>query len=180
VETLLGFGVLLVAGIFLVYLQNRTSTASATGTGYDVKARFERVDGLATGSDVKLAGIKVGTITNLKLDPKSFFAEAVIHLNDPQIQLPDDTMAQVASDGLLGGRYVSLVPGGSDGVIAAGGTITFTQPPFDLVQALGQYIFSEKSTNKTAGKAAGSQGGSMPAPVLAHPPGSPAVAPYAK
>jgi phospholipid/cholesterol/gamma-HCH transport system substrate-binding protein len=110
VETLLGFGVLIVAGFFLVYLQNRTH-GGLDGGGYSVNARFERVDGLSVGSDVQLAGIKVGTISSLKLDPATFFAQAVIHIANPAIQLPKDSVAQISSEGLLGGRYVSIVPG---------------------------------------------------------------------
>lgn len=142
VETLLGFGVLIVAGFFLVYLQNRTH-GGLDGAGYSLNARFERVDGLSVGSDVQLAGIKVGTISSLKLDPATFFAQAVIHIANPAIQLPKDSVAQISSEGLLGGRYVSIVPGGSDEMIAPGGNINYTQPPFDLVQALGEYIFTK-------------------------------------
>jgi len=149
VETLLGFVVLVIAGFFLVYLQNRTH-GGLDGGGYSLNARFERVDGLSVGSDVQLAGIKVGTISALKLDTATFFAQAVIHIANPAIQLPKDSMAQISSEGLLGGRYVSIVPGGSDEMIAPGGSINFTQPPFDLVQALGEYIFSKPKDGNDA------------------------------
>jgi phospholipid/cholesterol/gamma-HCH transport system substrate-binding protein len=113
----------------------------ATG-GYDVVARFDRVDGLARGADVKVSGIKVGTVVEQKLDTERFLA--IVRMNiDTAVRLPVDTVAQVSSEGLLGGSFVALVPGGEDKTIAPGGEIRYTQSPVNLVQLLGKFMFGQ-------------------------------------
>ena len=140
IETMMGALVLLVAGLFLGFAYN--STNLRTTGGYEVIAKFDRVDGLARGADVKLSGIKIGSVIEQRLDPQRFLA--VIRMSiDPAIKLPTDTVAQVTSEGLLGGAFVALVPGGDDKVIAPGGEIKFTQAPVNIVQLLGKFMFSQ-------------------------------------
>jgi len=140
IETLMGALVLAIAGAFLVFVFNSTSMR-ATG-GYDVVAKFDRVDGLARGADVKVSGIKVGTVVEQKLDTERFLA--VVRMNiDTAIRLPVDTVAQVSSEGLLGGSFVALVPGGEDKTIPPGGEIRYTQSPVNLVQLLGKFMFGQ-------------------------------------
>lgn len=151
IETLMGAVVLAIAAAFLVFVYDATSLR-ATG-GYEVVARFDRVDGLARGADVKVSGIKVGTVVDQRLDPERYLA--VVRMNiDQAVKLPVDTVAQVASEGLLGGSFVALVPGGEDKVIAPGGEIKFTQAPVNLVQLLGKFMFGQgdKDTAPAAGK----------------------------
>jgi phospholipid/cholesterol/gamma-HCH transport system substrate-binding protein len=100
------------------------------------------VVGIRDGGDVRIAGVKVGSILSETLDPKSFLA--TVHLSiDPAYKLPDDTVAEIISAGLLGDRFMALVPGGSDQVIAPGGRIKFTQSPVSLENMIGQMIFSQ-------------------------------------
>ena len=140
IETLMGAVVIAIAGAFLVFVFNSTSMR-ATG-GYDVVARFDRVDGLARGADVKVSGIKVGTVVEQKLDTERFLA--IVRMNiDTAVRLPVDTVAQVSSEGLLGGSFVALVPGGEDKTIAPGGEILYTQSPVNLVQLLGKFMFGQ-------------------------------------
>ncbi len=140
IETLMGALVIVIAGVFLVFVYDATSMRT-TG-GYEIVARFDRVDGLARGADVKVSGIKVGTVVEQRLDTERFLA--VVRMNiDPAVKLPVDTVAQVASEGLLGGSFVALVPGGEDKVIVPGGEIKFTQAPVNLVQLLGKFMFSQ-------------------------------------
>ena len=128
VETLIGAVVLVVA--------------AGAVAGYEVIAKFERVDGLAIGSDVRMSGIKIGTVLNQTLDKVDYLA--VVRLSvDPAVKLPDDTSAEIVSDGLLGSKYVSLVPGGADEIIEAGGEIKFTQSSVSLEQLIGKLMFSE-------------------------------------
>lgn len=149
VESILGAIVLAVAIMFTVFVAGKTGSSNASG--YTVLASFERVDGLLTGNDVRLSGVKVGTVDSISLDPTTFRATVKLAL-DETLALPTDTMAEVASESLLGGRYVALVPGSDEQTIASGGSITFTQPPVDLVQLLGKFIFStEASATKTTG-----------------------------
>ncbi|MBM3540372.1 MAG: MCE family protein, partial [Alphaproteobacteria bacterium] len=99
VETLMGAVVLVVAAYFLVFAYTTTNVRSVRG--YEVIAKFERVDGVATGSDVKVSGIKVGTLVDQRLDPESYLA--VLRLSiDNSVKLPEDTVAQISSEGLLG------------------------------------------------------------------------------
>lgn len=138
VESLLGAVVLVVAGLFLVFAYSTTNVR--TVGGYEVIAKFERVDGLNTGSDVKLSGIKVGTVFEQKLEPNTYLAIVRMNINS-NVKLPVDTAAQVTSDGLLGSNFVALVPGGEDKLIPAGGEIKFTQSPVNVVQLLGKFVF---------------------------------------
>ena len=139
VETLMGAVVLVVAGYFMVFAYTSTNVRSVRG--YEVIAKFERVDGVATGTDVKISGIKVGTLVDQKLDPDTFLAVLRLSL-DNSVKLPEDTVAQIASEGLLGSNFVALVPGGADKIIPAGGEIKYTQAPVNLVQMLGKFIFN--------------------------------------
>jgi phospholipid/cholesterol/gamma-HCH transport system substrate-binding protein len=138
VETLLGAVVLIVAGLFLVFAYSTTNVR--TVGGYEVRAKFERVDGLNTGSDVKLSGIKIGTVVEQKLEPETYLAIIRMNINS-SVKLPTDTVAQVTSDGLLGSNFVALVPGADEKVIAPGGEIKYTQAPVNVVQLLGKFVF---------------------------------------
>jgi phospholipid/cholesterol/gamma-HCH transport system substrate-binding protein len=149
VETLMGAVVLVVAALFLIFAYSATNVRAIRG--YDVYAKFERVDGLATGTDVKVSGIKVGTLVEQRLDPETYLAVVRMSI-DNRVKLPEDTVAQVSSEGLLGGNFLALVPGGADKMIPPGGEIKYTQAPVNLVQMLGKFIFN----------AAEGQGGAKP------------------
>ena len=139
VEALIGAAVLAVAGLFLVYAYNRTDIRSVQG--YELSARFERANGLTLGTDVRISGIKVGTVISQNLDPQTF--EAVVRLTVKQdLELPIDTQAVVASEGLLGGSYLSLVPGGDEELLGDGDEIEWTQGSLDLMGLIGQAIFA--------------------------------------
>lgn len=140
IETLMGAVVLAVAGLFLAFAYSSTNVRAVSG--YEVVARFDRVDGLARGADVKMSGIKIGTVIEQRLDPQRYLAVVRMTI-DPAVKLPADTVAQVASEGLLGGSFVALVPGGDDKTIAPGGEIKFTQAPVNLVQLLGKFMFGQ-------------------------------------
>ena len=148
VETLIGTAVILIAGAFLFY---GYSTAGVRATnGYNVTAEFNRVDGLTNGSDVRMSGIKIGTVVSQRLDPKNY--QAVVELNlDSNVKIPDDSNAKITSEGLLGSNYVSIVPGGSDSYLANGDEIMFTQGSVDLMGLIGQALFSTESGKKSGG-----------------------------
>ncbi len=152
VETLLGAVVLVVAGLFVVFAYSTTNIRAVRG--YEIVAKFDRIDGLATGSDVKLSGIKIGTIIEQKLDPETY--RAVVRLSiDGAIKLPKDTVAQVATEGLLGGNFIALVPGADDETIPPGGEIRYTQAPVNLVQLLGKFIFNAADSQSQGSGAPG-------------------------
>lgn len=139
-ETVIGAVVLLIAALFLGFAYS--STHFATSSGYEISGKFDRVDGLNNGSDVRISGVKVGSVTSQELDPKSYLA--VVHMSiDPSIKLPLDTVAVVSSESLLGGRYMALQPGADSEMIPAGGTLEYTQSTPGLEQLIGQFIFSQ-------------------------------------
>lgn len=141
IETVLGGVVLLVAAVFVIFAY--TSASLGTTSGYEVSARFDRVGDLKIGDDVRMSGIKIGSVVGQRLDPKTY--QAVVTLSvDPNVQLPADTAAEVTVAGLLGSTYVSLAPGGSDRMIPAGGEITITQGAVNLVDLIGKAMFSSQ------------------------------------
>lgn len=153
IETVMGAVVLAVAALFLVFAYSATDFS--VSDGYEVVARFDRVDGLQAGGDVRISGVKVGTIVSQNLDPKTFLAE--VHMSiDPSVSLPTDTVAVVASESLLGGKYLALEPGGAPDTIPPGGRIDYTQSTPGLEQLLGQVIYSLQ------GSGGGGQGGPVP------------------
>lgn len=139
-ELAAGAVVLLVAAGFLVYAVVNTGHAEAGG-GDVLHATFNSVDGLSSGSDVRLAGVKIGSVTAMSIDHKTFQADVTLSVPS-DVHLPTDTSAQITSDGLLGGNYLSLVPGGANEVIPNGGAITITQSAASLQDLLGKFIFS--------------------------------------
>ena len=139
VETIVGAVVLVGAAIFVTFAYNLTDAGAVDG--YTLTARFERVDGLSVGSDVRLSGIKVGTVVRQDLDPRTY--QALIRISvDSSIELPIDTVAAITSEGLLGGSYLALKPGGLDEYLLEGDEIEFTQGSVDLMSLIGQAIFS--------------------------------------
>ncbi|MGE5537215.1 MAG: outer membrane lipid asymmetry maintenance protein MlaD [Gemmatimonas sp.] len=164
IETILGGVVLVVAAFFLIFAYSNASLRTVQGNEY--VAKFNRIDGVNPGADVKMSGIKVGTIRSVSIDPKTF--AAIVHFTvDRAVALPTDSSAEVASEGLLGGKYLSLVPGGDEKTIPAGGEIRYTQDPINLEQMIGQLIFSNQAggaKDKQDGTGADAPAGDKPAP----------------
>ncbi|MEW5703474.1 MAG: outer membrane lipid asymmetry maintenance protein MlaD [Pseudomonadota bacterium] len=147
VETVMGGVVLIVAALFLVFAYTYTGESMRAGDSYEMWGKFDRVDGLQTGADVKIGGITVGTVLEQRLDTKTYLA-VVRWTVDSDIQLTTDTVAEVASEGLLGGKYLALVPGGEENFIKPGGEVKFTQAPFGLEQIIGQFLFSKPQADE--------------------------------
>jgi phospholipid/cholesterol/gamma-HCH transport system substrate-binding protein len=147
VETLVGAFVICLTIGFLTYGYSVSETGSSDGL--IVSADFDRVDGLTIGSDVRLAGVKVGTVTSLSLNAETFKARVSMVINK-DIRLPDDSSAKITSEGLLGGNYISVTPGASDFEIENGSEILFTQGSIDLISLISQAMFSanDGSNNK--------------------------------
>jgi phospholipid/cholesterol/gamma-HCH transport system substrate-binding protein len=145
IETVMGGVILVVAALFLFFAYSTSQVRAVQG--YQVTAQFERIDGIRDGGDVRIAGVKVGSIVSATLDPKTFLADVRMSI-DPAYKLPDDTVAEIVSAGLLGDRYLALVPGGSEQTIAPGGRIKFTQAPVSLENLIGQMIFSQPGAQK--------------------------------
>jgi phospholipid/cholesterol/gamma-HCH transport system substrate-binding protein len=158
VETVAGAIVLVVAIGFLGYAVANTGRTPVTG--YSLHARFDHIDGLAMGSDVRIAGVKVGSVMSARVDPQTYQADVTFTVQNA-VKLPGDSSAEVTSDGLLGGKYLSLVPGGDEQMLPAGGTVTITQGSVSLEQLLGKFIFSVTSlaSQKPQGQGSGQEPG---------------------
>jgi len=138
VETFLGGLVVVVAVGFLVFALQATEVGAVDG--YGLKARFLKVGGLEVGSDVRISGVKVGTVTDRQLDTASFEAVVLFTVRS-DLQLPADTQAAVTSEGLLGNKYLRLIPGSAKDVIAPGGEVTQTRDYRTLEDTVSEIIF---------------------------------------
>jgi phospholipid/cholesterol/gamma-HCH transport system substrate-binding protein len=135
-ETILGAAVAVVAVGFFVFAAAQAGQTSSAG-GYDLVARFQRVDGIAVGSDVRVSGVKVGVVRSVELDPDTYMARLTITVANG-VQVLDDSTARIASDGLLGGAYVAIEPAGMD-ALPAGGEIPNTQGAVDLLTLFASF-----------------------------------------
>lgn len=145
VEATIGALVLLVAGFFFYYAYS-ASTGSHRN-GYMLSANFDRVDGLNIGSDIKMSGVKIGLVKDIRIDPKSYMATVTLLL-DSSVQLPTDTVAEIISESLMGGKYVALVPGGEEKILTSGQQITFTQAAVSWESLIGKFLFSKDDDKK--------------------------------
>jgi phospholipid/cholesterol/gamma-HCH transport system substrate-binding protein len=152
IETVMGAVVLVVAALFLFFAYSTSQVRSVSG--YPVTAQFQSIDGVRDGTDVRIGGVKVGSVVAEQLDPKTFLATVKMTIS-PEYKLPDDTVAEIISSSLLGDKYMSLVPGGSDKDIPSGGQIKYTQAPVSLENLIGQMIFSQPGGQKKPGEAGG-------------------------
>ncbi|WP_444464415.1 outer membrane lipid asymmetry maintenance protein MlaD [Rhodobacter capsulatus] len=131
-EVLTGAAVLAVAVGFFVWAGQGHSFGTAS-SGYPLKASFRSVEGISVGTDVRMAGVKVGTITDIALNPQTFFADTTVAMKSG-IDIPDDSQILIATEGLLGGAFVEILPGGSPINLGPGEEIVDTQ---GAVSALG-------------------------------------------
>ena len=139
IEVATGAVVLLVAGGFLVFAIANTGQKFG-GEGYTLNASFDHVDGLSVGADVRIAGVKIGSVQSIRLNPKTYQADVGFTVQN-SVALTDDSSATVSTDGLLGGKYLAVATGGDDKTLKPGGTITITQGSVNLEALIGKYIF---------------------------------------
>lgn len=148
VETVMGAVVLLVAAMFIYFAYNTAQVRAVAG--YEVSAAFYKVGGLNPGSDVRISGIKVGTVLDRHIDPTTF--DAVVRMSiQPDIKLPTDSIASIASEGLLGGKYIRLEPGQEKTFIEPGGRIAKTRDFRSLEDQVGEIIFLATGGNSGQG-----------------------------
>ena len=113
-----------------------------TGQGFELSAHFDSVSGLRVGADVELAGVPVGRVVGISLDPDPMRNQAVVRLRlEKDLQLSDDSIASVRTSGLIGDKYVSLSRGGSDHMLSSGDAITETESAVDLGSLISKYAF---------------------------------------
>ncbi len=137
-EVVVGGAVLAAAVGFLLYAGQITGFSSG-GSEYQLTASFRSADGINVGTDVRMAGVKVGRVTDISLDPTTYRAATVFSVQEG-IEVPDDSAVAISSEGLLGGNYVELLPGGSPFFLEPGTEIEFTQGSISLVSLLMKFV----------------------------------------
>jgi phospholipid/cholesterol/gamma-HCH transport system substrate-binding protein len=145
VETAVGAIVIIIAAVFFYYVY-QTSGEGSTAAGYRIIAEFDNVGAIDVGTDVRLAGIKVGTVEAQEINPESFQARVTMAIN-PAIRLSDDTSAKITNEGLLGSAFIALEPGGADAKLEDGGEISNTQGAIDIWKLVSESMFSKPPTD---------------------------------
>lgn len=145
-ETLVGAIVLAIAAGFLVY--SVTAADRAGGGGYALSAEFGSVDGLASGADVRLSGVKVGSVSSIKLDPMSYNALVEFTVANG-VQIPTDSSASLKNEGLLGGVYLAIEPGGEEEYLTAGSEMEFGQGAIDVIRLLSEFVTGRNEDEAT-------------------------------
>lgn len=139
-EVVVGAAVLAVAAGFLIYA-GQVAGISATSGSYPLTASFRSLEGINVGTDVRLAGVKIGAVTDVTLNPKTYRADTTISV-DQGIEIPDDSSILISSEGLLGGNFVEIQPGGSPFAFEQGAEIEDTQGSVSLVSLLMKFVSS--------------------------------------
>jgi phospholipid/cholesterol/gamma-HCH transport system substrate-binding protein len=122
VETLAGMALVALVVCFGFYAYASFQTHNGNVHGYSLKARFNSADGITTGTDVTLNGVKIGTVSSVGLDPKTYIPTVYISIRR-DIHLPDDSAVKLTSSGLLGDSYLAIQVGSSSKMLAAGASI---------------------------------------------------------
>jgi phospholipid/cholesterol/gamma-HCH transport system substrate-binding protein len=148
IETVVGGIVIAIAAGFFFYASNATGDTRGFSGGYKLSAEFDNIEGINVGTDVRLAGIKIGTVVGQALNPESYQAKVDMMI-DSAVSLADDTTAKITSEGLLGGKFIALDQGGSDTKLADGDAISYTQGAVDIWSLISQAMF-ERSGAKTS------------------------------
>lgn len=138
-EVLVGALVLVAAVGFVLFAGQKTGLASRGSDSYPLHASFRSLDGVSVGTEVRLAGVRVGSVTDMRLNPETYRADATLSLRK-SVRIPDDSAAAVASEGLLGGNFVELSPGASFDYLEPGGEIVDTQGSVSLISLLLKFV----------------------------------------
>ncbi|WP_411726493.1 outer membrane lipid asymmetry maintenance protein MlaD [Methyloglobulus sp.] len=137
-----------IAGLFFLALQVSNLSSFTEQAGYTVTARFENSGGLKVKSPVSAAGVKIGQVSDISFDPKTYESVVKMRINSQYSSIPEDTTASILTAGLLGEQYVSLEPGGSGEYLKEGGKIEITQSAIILEKAIGQFLFKSAEEKK--------------------------------
>ncbi len=141
-DFIVGTFVLFCAAIF--FFTSFNSSSIKTSLGYELIAKFDNANGISSGSDVKISGVKVGTVITQSIDENKFRAILKFSI-DNKIKLPVDSSAKIVSDGLLGSKYLEINPGSQEDYLKEGDEISFTQSSVNFEELLAKFMFSSKT-----------------------------------
>ena len=142
-DAFLGFLVLLISGLFLFYVYATVDRTLFKSDSFRLHARFDNVDGIMTGSKVKMSGVDIGTVKSVSLEPDNFYAYITMDF-DKDYSFPDDTEASVQLEGLLGGSYISILPGGSDVLLLNNQEIIYTQGSTSILNLMLKFANTDQ------------------------------------
>ncbi len=137
-----------IVGLFFLALQVSNLSSFVEEESYTILARFENSGGLKIKSPVSAAGVKIGKVSAINLDPKTYESVVQMSIYSKYNTIPDDTTASIFTSGLLGEQYVNLEPGGSDVFLENDGKIEITQSAIILEKAIGQFLFKSAEEKK--------------------------------
>lgn len=137
-ESLIGLVVLVAAGVFLAILVGDRGSSYASDS-YEISASFLSAEGVSQGTDVRIAGISVGSVSGMAFNSETFEAEVTLRLDD-EVLLPDDSLVAISTEGLLGGNFVEILPGGSPDNVEPGGQLFQTQSALSLIELLAGFV----------------------------------------
>ncbi|MDR1366252.1 MAG: outer membrane lipid asymmetry maintenance protein MlaD [Holosporales bacterium] len=147
-ESLIGFAVIVITALFAAYAFNYSKLNQEDG--YILYAKFDNISGIDEGSEVRLGGIKIGSVVDISLDSESYLAKVAISVKN-NVKLPKDTVVKIDSEGLLGGKYLNLDPGSDEEFLKPGEEITRTQSSLSLESLIGKFLLSTNGSEKKAG-----------------------------
>ena len=145
IETAMGAIVLAAAAAFLLIVYKSSNTPSVSG--YQMVAEFNKIGGLKVGNDVRVGGVPVGKVVSVTLDYDTFKAKVLFDV-DVECVFPTDSIAIIASEGLLGGNFMEIIPGGNPDELKSGDTLEFSQDAVDISQLLGKFMFSSAGNDQ--------------------------------
>jgi len=158
-EVLVGFFVCLgVAAVFVLTFRVASMNTVGGDGKYEVKAAFDTIGSLAPGASVKIAGVRIGRVKNITIDPNTFQAITTLEIDGRQNNIPDDSTAKILTAGLLGEQYISIEPGGDDKPLKDGSEIKFTQSAFVLENLIGKFLTTITEKGSGQGDSSGSKG----------------------
>ncbi len=149
IETIVGFFILLaILGLLMLAFQVSDLTTYQGNHSYAVTAQFDNIGDLKVRAPITVAGVKVGQVTGINLDPKTYRATVTLRFNETADYIPLDSAASIVTAGLLGSNYISLTPGFDEQFLKNGDKITETHSALMLEQMIGQLLFSVNKDKK--------------------------------
>jgi len=150
-ETLIGTFVLIVAIIFVYIAMKVSNNTQNMKAGYKVIAEFSNIDGINIGSDVKIAGVKVGSVTDILLNSQDYKAILTIKFQK-DVLVPSDSLFKVSTSGLIGAKYINVKVGNEEDFFKNGDKADFTESTMDLEDLIGRYVFNNENKNEKKAK----------------------------
>ena len=137
-------GAVVALAIFFGFYVLQTAELSTGSGNYPIYASFRSAEGVRVGTDVRLAGVKIGAVTQLELDGDTYEAKSILSIKK-DIKIPDDSSLTITSEGLLGGNFVEVVPGISEVYLKSGDEVMDTQGSVSLIQLMMRYVSGTKN-----------------------------------